>query len=251
MFRRFAIKIGEAGLAFVDTLRVIAQGKIDWPETLRLIDAGGIRSLPVVTLSSTFIGMAISVQLAQEIVSRYGAGSLVGGFIALSMVRELGPIFIAVIMVGSIGAATTAEIASMKVEDQIDALRVFRISPLEYLVLPRIIASAVSGPVLTVIGTFLAILAGQLFTELIVSIPAETFWNSVKFGIDIQDIADMLLKSLVFSIAIVLIAAYNGFTVRGSSGAVGINTTRTVVWSLLAIFILNYFMTALFFQIKQ
>jgi len=251
MFQRFVTKIGEAGLTCVNIVRVAVHGKIDWSETLSLIESGGIRSLPIIALSSSFIGMAISVQLAKEIVSRYGADSLVGGFVSISMVRELGPVFIAVIMVGSIGAAITAEIASMKVEDQIDALKVFRISPLAYLLLPRIIATAISGPALTVIGTFLAILAGQLFTEFLVNIPAETFWESVKFSIDTRDIADMLLKSLVFSIAIVLIACYNGLTVKGSSRSVGINTTRTVVWSLLAIFILNYILTAMFFQITN
>jgi phospholipid/cholesterol/gamma-HCH transport system permease protein len=246
MLQRFIIKVGEAGLTFVDMASAVTQGKIDWPETLRLIEFGGIRSLPIVVLSSSFIGMAISVQLAIQIVSRMGANTLVGGFISSTMVRELGPVFIAMIMVGSIGASITAEIAGMKVEDQIDALKVFRISLMKYLILPRIIATLISVPALTVIGTFSAILAGQLFTELIVNVPAEVFWNSVKFFIGIRDFVEMLIKSLVFSIAIVAIAFYNGLTVRGSSGSVGVNTTRTIVWGQLSIFILNYILSEMF-----
>lgn len=249
MFRRFIIKIGEAGLAFVEIFHSILLGKFDWAETLRLIEFGGVRTLPIVVLSSTFFGMAISVSLAHVIITSYGTDTSVGGFVSRAMIRELGPVFVAVILVGSIGASITAEIAGMKVEDQIDALQVFRISLTNYLILPRVISTVISGPALTLIGTFSAIVAGQLFTEFLYNIPAEIFWNSVKFSIDIRDLAEMLIKSLVFSIAIILIAFYNGFTVRGSSGNVGINTTRTVVWSQLAIFILNYIITETFFPI--
>jgi len=120
---------------------------------------------------------------------------------------------------------------------------------MNYLILPRVISTVISGPALILIGTFSAIMAGQLFTEFLYNIPAEIFWNSVKFSIDIRDLAEMLIKSFVFSIAIILIAFYNGFIVQGSSGNVGINTTRTVVWSQLAIFILNYIITETFFPI--
>jgi|GEM_PF-6488589 len=249
MFRGLVIKIGEAGLTFVEIFRSILLGKFDWAETLRLIESGGVQTLPVVVLSSSFFGMAISASLAHVIITSYGTDTSVGGLVSKTMIRELGPVFIAVILVGSIGASITAEIAGMKVEDQIDALKVFRISLMNYLILPRVISTVISGPALILIGTFSAIMAGQLFTEFLYNIPAEIFWNSVKFSIDIRDLAEMLIKSFVFSIAIILIAFYNGFIVQGSSGNVGINTTRTVVWSQLAIFILNYIITETFFPI--
>lgn len=249
MIRELVIKIGKAGLTFVEIFHSILLGKFDWAETLRLIEFGGVQTLPIVILSSSFFGIAISVSLAHVIITSYGTDTLVGGFVSMAMIRELGPVFIAVILVGSIGTSITAEIAGMKVEDQIDALKVFRISLMNYLILPRLISTVISGPSLTLIGTFSAIMAGQLFTEFLYNIPAEIFWNSVKYSINTRDLIEMLLKSFAFSIAIILIAFYNGFTVRGSSGNVGINTTRTVVWSQLAIFILNYIVTETFFPI--
>ncbi len=243
------INVGEVGLIIFDALKRVAKGRIDWGEVIRHIDKSGIGSLPIVALSASFIGMAISVQFAREIVVRYGADFLVGGFVAITMFRELAPVFVCVVLAGNVGAAMTAEIGTMKVTDQIDALKVFRISPLEYLVIPRVIAAAIIGPILTVFGAFLALLSGQMFSEALVGVPAEIFWDSVQFSTTMRDIVNMLIKALVFSIAIAIIAASNGFATKGSSEAVGINTTRTVVWCLLAIFILNYILTSLFFQI--
>lgn len=245
----FVTDVGDAGIMLTSAARRILSGRIDWGETLEHIDRSGIGSLPIVGLSASFIGMAISVQFAREIVVRYGADFLVGGFVAITMFRELAPVFVAVVMVGNIGAATTAEIGTMKVTEQIDALKVFRINPLEYLVIPRIVAMLIVGPALTVFGAFLALLTGQLFSELLVGVPGRIFWDSVQFSTQLRDIVNMLVKSMVFAVAIAIIASSNGMATKGSSEAVGISTTRTVVWCLLAIFILNYGLTSLFFEL--
>lgn len=241
--------VGVAGIQLGAAFRLILMGRINWGETLKLIDKAGIGSLPIVALSASFIGMAISVQFAREIVVRYGADYLVGGFVAVAMFRELAPVFVAIVIAGNIGASTTAEIGTMKVTDQIDALKVFRVDPMEYLVVPRIMATAISGPILTVLGAYLALLAGQLFSEMLVGVPSEIFWDSVRFSTTTRDVVNMLVKALVFSIAVAFIAATNGLATKGSSEAVGQNTTRTVVWCLLAIFILNYFITSIFFEL--
>lgn len=240
--------IGEAGLMLARVAGKIAQGRIDWEQVLIHLDRSGIGSLPIVAVSATFIGMAISVQFAREIVTRYGADNLVGSFVAVSMFRELAPVFVAVVLAGNIGAAMTAEIGAMKVTDQVDALEVFHIPPLEYLVVPRLLATMLVGPLLTAFGAFMALLSGQLFTEFMVNIPGDIYWESVQFGTRMIDVVNMLVKALVFSVAIAVIAASNGLTTTGSSEAVGRNTTGTVVWCLLAIFMLNYLLTSLFFQ---
>ncbi|HEY9687003.1 MAG TPA: ABC transporter permease [Coleofasciculaceae cyanobacterium] len=247
--RRLVTEIGEAGIMLGNVWRHIFAGHIDWGESVRLIDRFGISSIPIVGLSASFIGMAISVQIAREIVVRYGADNVVGGFIALTILRELAPVFVAIVIAGNVGAAITAELGTMQVTDQIDALRVFRINPVVYLVVPRIIATAISGPALTGIGAVLALVAGQLFTEALVHIPAEIFWDSVRYAATTRDVVNMLTKSLVFAIAIALLASYNGLATEGSSESVGINTTRTVVWCLLATFMLNYLLTSIFFQL--
>ncbi len=245
----FISTVGEAGIMLAIAIKRILSGRIDWGETLDHIDRSGIGSLPIVAVSASFIGMALSVQFAREIVVRYGADFLVGGFVAISMFRELAPIFVAVVMAGNIGASTTAEIGAMKVTDQIDALKVFRINPLEYLVIPRIVAMLIVGPALTIFGVFLALLTGQLFSELLVGVPGRIFWDSVQFTTQISDITSMLVKSLVFAVTIAIISTSNGMATEGSSEAVGISTTRTVVWCLLAIFILNYGLTTIFFEL--
>lgn len=247
--RQFVTEIGELGLTLGDAFYKILKGRIDWGEVVRQIERGGVGSLPIVALSASFIGMAISVQFAREIVVRYGADVVVGGFIALTMLRELAPVFVAIVLTGSIGAAITAEIGTMKVTDQIDALEVLRIEPIEYLVIPRLLSTCIVGPCLTVIGAFLAILSGQLFTEFLVAIPAEIFWESARFTVTTLDVINMLVKSVVFALAIAIIASRNGLATHGSSEAVGINTTKTVVWGLLAIFFLNYLLTSLFFEL--
>jgi phospholipid/cholesterol/gamma-HCH transport system permease protein len=247
--RDFVTGVGESGLTLGEAFMDIFHGRIDWEETMYQIEKSGIGSLPIVCLSASFIGMAISVQFAREIVMRYGADNLVGGFVAVSMFRELAPVFVAIVLAGNIGAAMTAEIGTMKVTDQIDALEVFRIRPLSYLVVPRLVSTAIVGPALTVFGAGIAVLSGQLFTEALVNVPAEVFWDSVRFTTQMKDIVNMLLKALVFSIAIALIASSNGLATEGSSEAVGKRTTRTVVSCLLAIFFLNYVITSLFFTL--
>ena len=246
--RSLVTGIGEAGMMLAEAFGLIFRGRIEWAEVMAQIERYGIGSLPIVALSASFIGMALSVQFAREIVMRYGAENLVGGFVALAMFRELAPVFVAIVIAGNVGASMTAEIGTMKVTDQIDAMEVFNIPPLEYLVVPRIVSTAIAGPALTVFGVFLSLLSGQLFSELMVGVPAEMFWESVKFSVGNRDIVNMLVKALVFSVTIALIASANGLATKGSSEAVGRNTTNTVVWCLLAIFALNYVLTSIFFN---
>ena len=216
--RKTLIQIGDYGLTLGEILGYIVRGKIDIGETLSQMEMGGVRSLPIVSLSASFIGMAVSVQFAREIIGRFGAGNLIGGFVSIAMLRELAPVFVAIVITGNIGAAVTAEIGTMKVTDQVDAMKVFRIQPLQYLVVPRLVAMAIVGPILTIYGAFLSILSGQLFTEVLLHVPAELFWNSVRETASLTDITNMVIKSFVFSIAIALIASLNGLATRGSSG---------------------------------
>jgi len=240
--------IGYCSLMLTRSFGKILQGKINFSQVVIQIDRSGLGSLPIVALSAFFIGMAISVQFAREIVEKYGATNMVGGFVAIAMLRELAPVFVSIVMAGNIGASITAEIATMKVTEQIDAMQVFHIDELEQLVIPRLVSIMISGPILAILGAGLALLAGQLFTEIVVHIPSGVFWDSARYNTHWADILNMLSKSMAFSIAIVIIASFNGLMTVGGSEAVGVSTTRTVVWCLLAIFILNYIFTAFFFQ---
>lgn len=241
--------IGNTGLMFFTCMGRIFHGKIYWEPIFQHIEQFGIGSLPIVMLSASFIGMAISVQIARELVEKYGADIMVGGFVSLTMFRELAPVFVAVIVAGNVGASITAELGTMKVTDQIDAMKVFNINVFDYLVIPRLISTAISGPLLTIFGVAISLLAGQMFTELFVNVSADVFWDSAQYNTHLRDVLNMLAKSLAFSLAIAIIACYNGLSVSGGSEGVGLYTTRTVVSCLLAIFIINYMLTSLFFQI--
>ncbi len=240
--------LGDTFLVFAYAVKAIVTGQVHYSDVLREIDKTGIGSLPIVAMSASFIGMAISVQFGREIVDVYGAQNMVGGFVSIAMFRELAPIFVSIVLAGNIGAAITAEIGTMKVTEQIDALKVFRIDPVAYLVAPRLLAICISGPILSVFGCTLSLLSGQIFTEMLLGIPEGVFWDSARFNTHSLEVISLLIKALVFSVTIVIIGSHNGLKTEGGSEAVGKQTTQTVVSCLLAIFILNYILTSLLFQ---
>lgn len=189
----------------------------------------------------------MSVQMASVLVKEYGAGNWVGGFVAIALIRELAPVSVAVVLSGNIGAALTAEVGTMKVTEQIDAMKVFRLSPMNCLVVPRLVATLIACPILTVYGAYIALVTGQVAAQVLVRISAPIFWNSVRLHLTLSDVSDMMVKSVVFSVAIVLISLINGLATNGSSEAVGRMTTRTVVLCLVAIFILNCLVTSIYY----
>ena len=216
-------------------------------EYLKQLEIQGIQSLFVVFFSATSIGMVVAVQFGKEIIGNFGAGNLVGGFVAMAFFRELAPVFIAVVLAGKVGAAITAELGAMKVTEQIDAMEVFNMNPKHFLLTPRLLALLSAGPLLTIYGTVIAILSGQFFTKLILDLPPGTFFESVKSSIHDIDFIAMILKSIIFSLIIGIIASLNGLNTRGGSEAVGEQTTKTVVWCFLSIFVVNYLITSMLF----
>lgn len=243
------VQFGESSINLATALGFILQGKFDWNDTLYFTYKSAIQSTPIVLVAASFIGMALSIQIAKELVVTYGADRFVGGMIAVSIVREIGPVFGAVALTGSVGSSIAAEIGSMNVTEQIDALHVFNISPIRYLVVPRLIATSIITPLVTIVGVGVAILAGMISCRMVVNIPFGVFLDSIQGILGFKDISVMLLKSICFGLAIGIIGSSYGLRSEGSAESVGNNTTQAVVWGLLAIFIINYIITAIFFQI--
>lgn len=207
----------------------------------------GVDSLPIVMLTILFTGMVMTVQISHEFI-KYGAQSSVGGVIAIAMGRELAPVLTGVVVAGRVGAAITAEIGSMKVTEQIDALRVMAISPIAYLVVPRLIACMVMLPLLVVFADVIGTIGGYLVATLYSGIGSFTFLHSIKIFSVVNDVTGGLVKAAVFGAIIALVGCYKGLNAPGGAAGVGKATTGSVVNSIILIFVTNYFLSLLLYR---
>jgi phospholipid/cholesterol/gamma-HCH transport system permease protein len=249
MVRESIIHLGESGLQLGRAGRYLLQGDIDGRETLYHTYRAGVQSAPIVMVAASFIGLAMSIQIARELVLTYGAARFVGGMLAVAIVREIGPVFTAVAVAGNVGSAIAAEIASMQVTEQVDALRVFNIDPVRYLVVPRLLATALVTPFLGVMGSGLVLLVGMVVSQWMVDIPYAVFLESARSALTPRDVVIMLVKSSCFGVAIAIIGCSFGLRPQQSAESVGSSTTRAVVWGLLSIFFINYLITSIFFEV--
>jgi len=242
------VDLGQSGINLWQAFNYIIKGRISIGETALQIEKAGIGSIFIVSITAIFIGLAMSTQLAKEL-ENFGAEHLVGGLIGVTVVRELAPVITAVVVAGRVGAAISAEIGSMKVSEQIDALSVLSIDPINYLLVPRLVAAAIITPLLTIIAAILAISAGMFLTMLLVNLSNSVFLNSVRTYVEVRDIYIMMLKSFVFGTTISIIATTTGLQIKGGAEAVGNGATKTVVWSIILIFAFNYIITSFFFGV--
>ncbi|MCE5286569.1 MAG: ABC transporter permease [Pelosinus sp.] len=207
----------------------------------------GADSLPIVLLTILFTGMVMTVQTAQEFI-KYGAQSSVGGVIAIAMGRELAPVLTGVVTAGRVGAAITAEIGSMKVTEQIDALRVMAVNPIGYLVVPRFVACVLMLPILVVFADIIGTIGGYLVATLFSGIGSYTFLNSIKIFAEVNDVLGGLVKGMFFGGIIAIIGCHKGLTTAPGAEGVGRATTSSVVNSIILIFICNYFLSLLLYR---
>lgn len=235
---------GRMMLLFTDTLKRVS--KADWKETVRQMAKLGADSLPIVMMTILFTGMVFSVQTAKEFV-RFGASSSVGGIVAIAMGRELVPVLTGVVVAGRIGAAIAAEIGTMKVTEQIDALKVMATNPTTYLVVPRFLAIVLMMPVLIVFANTIGNIGGWLVSHYYAGISTFTYINSIKMFAEPFDMVGGMLKSAVFGGIIAIVACYKGLGAKQGAEGVGIATTGSVVLSIVLIFITNYFLSILLY----
>ena len=207
----------------------------------------GADTLPIVLLTILFTGMVLTLQTAQEFI-KYGAQSSVGGVVAIAMGRELAPVLTGVVTAGRVGAAITAEIGSMKVTEQIDALKVMATNPVAYLVVPRLIACVLMLPLLVVFADMIGTFGGYLVATLYADINSLTYFQSIKVFTVVNDVTGGLIKGAVFGAIIALVGCYKGLTAPNGAVGVGKATTGSVVNSIIAIFILNYFLSLILYR---
>ena len=206
----------------------------------------GVRALPMAALTSFSIGLTLAMQSASEL-RKMGAEAFVPDLVAVSILRELGPLLIAVIVIGRSGSAVTAELGTMKVSEEIEALEVMAINPIRFLIVPRVLAMLVMLPVLTIFGDYVGMVGGWSICKLALNFDTASYIVRSIDACAPWDLATGLIKSVVFAWLVVTIACHQGLGVEGGAEGVGTATTGSVVWSLLIMLIANAVMTALFF----
>ena len=190
--------------------------------------------------------MVLAVQTAKEFV-RFGAAASVGGVVAIAMARELVPVLTGVVVAGRVGAAIAAEIGSMKVTEQIDALRVMAVNPVRYLVVPRVWACLLMLPILVIYGNILGSVGGYFVATSYAKISGYTYLNSIKVFMEFYDLFGGMIKSMFFGVIIALVGCFRGMNAQQGAEGVGVATTASVVLSIILIFIFNYFLSVLLY----
>ncbi|MBV9957785.1 MAG: ABC transporter permease [Acidobacteria bacterium] len=211
------------------------------PETIAQMDTIGVGSLTIILLTGFFTGAVLTLQTYPTLAS-YGAQSRTGYLVAISLIRELGPVLTALMITGRVGSAISAELGSMTVSQQIDAMRALGTDPVRKLVAPRIVALVITLPLLTVVADVLGIGGGWLTATGLFGMSSGTFLTSVRDGITTDDIIGGIIKPIVFAVIIGTIACYKGLSTEGGTVGVGRSTTRAVVTGSIVVIITDFFL---------
>ena len=240
----FAYVGGLTDLA-VQTVQQLRRGPLERELITAQFDQIGVRSLSIVIITSAFIGMVLALQTAYAL-QDFGGKLFVGTIVSLSLVRELGPVLMSLMVGGRVGAGMAAELGTMKVTEQIDALRALATNPVRKLVVPRVVATTFMFPLLTVISIALGILGGLLIAVSNLHVSANYYLRSVVETVKYNDLASGIGKTFFFGFAIALIACFNGLRTQGGADGVGRATTQTVVTGAITVLIMDFFLTKLF-----
>ena len=212
----------------------------------------GLASLFMVCILSLFIGGVLALQTGPVLVE-HGISTVLGGMIGLSMCKELAPVMIAILVAGRIGSAMSAEIGSMQVYEEIDALRTMNIDPVRYLVLPRMVAIAVSLPVLVLFSIPVGWFGGAMVCDFNrkIAVNFDSFFQNLREVVELSDVLNGLFKSFVFALAIGIVSCHQGLITRGGPRGIGRSVTKAVVNSIVLILILDYFLTRFLLYVQK
>jgi phospholipid/cholesterol/gamma-HCH transport system permease protein len=216
--------------------------------TIREIYFSGVMSLIIILVSGLFVGMVLGLQ-GYETLQKYGSESALGSLVALSLVRELGPVLAALLFASRAGSAITAEIGLMKATEQIAAMEMMAVDPISRVVAPRFWAGVISMPLLAAMFSAIGVFGGYLVGVVFIGVDEGSFWSQMQAAVDFrQDIVNGVIKSVVFGIAVTAIALFEGYDAPPTAEGVSHATTRTVVTSALAVLGLDFILTVLMFR---
>jgi phospholipid/cholesterol/gamma-HCH transport system permease protein len=240
-------EVGAGALLFGDALATVARPPfLSIRELVRQCQIVGVQSIPVVAITGTFTGMVLAYQSAIAF-SRFGAEELIGTVVSLSMVRELGPVLTGVMVAGRVGSAMAAELGTMRITQQIDALVTLAVNPLRFLVAPRILAATLMLPALVLFASALGIVGGGCVAIFALGANPNVYEARTLQFLDADDLHVGLVKAAIFGAVLSLTSCHYGYRVRGGAREVGGAVTRSVVVSLVMILVFDYLITAYFF----
>ncbi|MBI3695548.1 MAG: ABC transporter permease [Acidobacteria bacterium] len=234
------------GVAAVFRLNPFRGSRLRWHTTIRQMAVVGVEALPVVCLISGFVGLIMALQGAYEL-KKFGALQYVVSLVGVSITRELGPLMTAIIIIGRSGSAFAAEIGTMTVTEEVDALRTMALEPVDFLLVPKLVAMMVMMPCLVIAADTAGILGGAVFTYASLGMSLRNYLSITSEVLLLRDIITGLIKSLAFGMIIVQVGCFEGFHVRGGPEGVGRATTKAVVQSIFLVIIADLLFTAFFY----
>jgi phospholipid/cholesterol/gamma-HCH transport system permease protein len=243
----FTAEVGRVLHLLYNSLRLALHPPMEFRNIFKQMLEVGVMSVPVVIITAIFTGMVLALQTYTGF-RRFGAESLVGSVVALSMTREMGPVLTGLIVAGRAGAAMAAELGTMRVTEQIDALETLATNPVKYLVVPRFVAGLLMLPALTVMADIIGIVGGFFVTVGHFGASSAEYWRRTWDFLENDDIYNGLIKACFFGAAIALVCCYKGFYTKGGAEGVGKGTTGAVVISFMTILISDYFLSAWLFE---
>jgi phospholipid/cholesterol/gamma-HCH transport system permease protein len=239
-------EIGKIVVLFLSVLMWMVRPPLKAKNIFKQMEFVGVKSIFVVVLTGTFTGMVLALQSYHGF-RLFSAESMVGTAVALSMTRELGPVLTALMVTARAGSAMAAELGTMRVTEQIDALYVMAANPVKHLIVPRVLAGVIMLPFLTVVSDFVGIAGGYLVGVELLGINSGSFIKNIIQHLDMEDIYNGLIKAAFFGLILSLIGCYKGFNTRGGAEGVGRATTEAVVLASISILVSDYFLTAIMF----
>lgn len=243
---RFTLEAGKITLLFIQTITWIFRPPWEGREILKQMEEIGVHSFPVVIITAAFTGMVLALQSFTGF-KRFGAETMVGTIVALSMTRELGPVLTGLMVSGRVGSAMAAELGTMRVTEQIDALYTLATNPIKYLIVPRFLATIFMLPILVIFADVIGILGGYLVSVRILGTNPTLYFRRTWDFLELNDLYSGIIKAIFFGMILATISCYQGFSTQGGAEGVGRATTKAVVLSSLTILISNYFITVFLF----
>ena len=242
----FLDTLGEITKNGLKTLMYLLKGEIDRKELLEQCNRFGVTSLPITLSIVGMTSIIVASQVASEMVKQ-GGGHFVGLMMTMLIVREVGAIMSGFAIISMIGSSLASELATMRVTEQIDALKVLKVDPIRYLFVPRVLSGLLMMPVVVIIASIAGVLAGALTTTLTTDLGYRAYFDSAWLGLYMKDLGVCLLKAVFFGGTIALISCACGYTASGGAKGVGLATTKAVVWSFVAIVIWDMIFAIAFF----
>lgn len=246
--KKIIIKLQEYTFFQVDVIKHIDSFKDNWQDTLKEMYLIGTKAFLLIVLGGLFTGIILAIEIGHQL-ELFGATTLIGRTVALGMVRELGPVITGLLLAARTGAKNSSELGAMQLSEQIDALRAFGISPIQKLVIPRIVASLFMFLPLTLIADTSGILGGFLISNFTFNVDISFFWTSVFNALKMKDLFVGFLKPFFFAYFISSISCYYGLTTKGGTSGLGMNTINAVVVSSAVVLVLDFIFTKVVWEL--